>query len=111
MSQVDPDEDAPELATQLRDLLQSPGWQWFVQQIHGEYGPAAYGKRINAALSKLQPGPEYAYEVAEVTQRIHAESNAVNALVSRPKAMLDSLTSKPSRRPFDRYRRTLETHR
>lgn len=111
MPEVDRDDDAPDLAQALRDLLQSAGWQWFVQQIHGEYGPSAYGKKINAALSQIKPGPEYAYEVAEVTQRIHAESNAVNALVSRPKAMLESLTTKPSKRPFDQFRRTLETHR
>lgn len=111
MSDPRDDEDAPELATQLRDLLQSAGWQWFIREIDAEFGPAGFGRKINKALSEIKPGPEYAYEVAEVTQRIHAESKAVNALVTRPKAMLDSLTSKPSRRPFDRYRRTLETHR
>lgn len=107
----DQDDDQPELATQLRDLIQSAGWQWFIREIDAEFGPAGFGRKINKALGEIKPGPEYAYEVAEVTQRIHAESKAVNALVTRPKAMLESLTHKAIPRRFDHLRRTLETHR
>lgn len=105
------DDDTPELATAIRDLIHSPGWQWFTDHVTREYGPAAYGMKINAAYAQIPAGPDHPYEVARITQQIHAECAAVNALVERPKEELARLVKKPTERLYDRFRRTAETHR
>jgi hypothetical protein len=101
--------DREELIPVLRDLLHSDGWTWFTDYVAKEWGPAAYGRKINAALSTIPAGPDYPYEVAKVTQQIHAECEAINALVKHPSELLKRLTDKTPARRFDRFRRTLES--
>lgn len=106
MSDTDREDEQP-LAIALRDLLQSDGWRWLWKIGEEEFGPAGYGRRLNAAIAQIPAGPDRPYEVAKIAEQIHAECQAVNALLSRPKAMLDSLTKKPTARPFEQFRRTL----
>jgi len=104
------DDDAP-LPIALRDLVLSDGWRWLCQQADLEAGPAAYGKRINAAIAAIPAGPNREFEVSAAIDKIHASCEAVNALIAKPKEMLQRLTETPKKRPFEGFRRTLETHR
>lgn len=103
---IDHDDDQPALVGALKDLLQSPGWHWLCQQAEQDYGPAGYGRRLNAAVAEIPNGPDQPYEIAAATKRIHEECRAVNALIKRPKEELDRLTIKPDTRPFAQFRRT-----
>lgn len=107
----DTDDDRPALASALRDLLQSEGWRWLCQEAERDYGPAGYGRRVNAAIAAIPSGPDRPYEIARVTEKIHDSCEAVNAFIKRPKDVLASLTKQPVSRPFESWRRTLGTHR
>lgn len=104
---LDQDDEQPALVSALQDLLQSPGWAWIRQIAEQDYGPAGYGRRVMAAIAAIPAGPERTYELARVTEQIHEECQAVNALIKRPKDELAKLTQKKAPRPFDHLRRTM----
>jgi hypothetical protein len=93
--------------TALNELRQSAGWRLFLAHLDQEHGPAGYGRRMQRALSEIQPGPERAYEVARVAEQVDATARAVNELVKWPEERIRLLTPEPaSRRPFAALRRT-----
>lgn len=99
------DDDQPVLANQLRDLLLSPGWQWFVQQVDVEFGPAGIAKRLNAIRAEIPRGPGREFELTAKIDALYDAADVVNALIKRPKDTMAALTKKPVSRPFDRFRR------
>lgn len=96
-------------ADDLRTLLASAAWQWFWQEAQREWGPAGYGRKMQAALASVPSGPDRAFELARVAEAVDAQAQAVNALMSRPQAELSRLTQKTKPRPFEGFRRTLRT--
>lgn len=68
----------------LRDLLQSEGWRIFKTAAEHEWGPSGYGRRMQEALSAIPPGPDRAYELAQVAERVDATARAVNEIMAWP---------------------------
>jgi len=101
----DRDDETPALGA-LKDLLQSDGWQLFQAWVSESYGPAGYGRRMNAALAKVPHGPDRPYEIARVAEEIDATARAVNEIMGWPAQQIKALSPEAkSRRPFAGLRR------
>ncbi len=90
----------------LRDLIQSEGWRLFRAKLAEEWGPAGYGRQLQAALAKIPPGPDQPYELSHTVQLVTATAAAVNQLVKWPEEQLGRIAPKaPHGTALDRLRR------
>lgn len=91
----------------LNDLLKSPGWQLLVLHTSREWGVVGYGRRMEAAIKKVLPGPDRAYDLAAEADRITHSKKAIDDLMDWPEQERLRLTpQKADRRPFSALRRT-----
>lgn len=104
MSAEDQDVETSELGA-LKDLVQSEGWRLMKAHADKEWGPAGYGWQMQAALARIPNGPDRAYEVAAVAERVDATAKAVNNLFAYPQERIAQLTVTKATRPFDALRR------
>lgn len=88
----------------LRDLLQSPGWQMFVEACQQQYGDSACIAHIDEALSqdRLRPGDHEA--IQDTVQQIRASSRAVLSMIEWPAQQLAALEPNKDRRVLFRRR-------
>lgn len=84
MADTDEKPDADPVDVALRDLLQSEGWRIFKEAADFEWGAHGYGRRMQEALNSIPVGPERAYELAQVAERVDATAHAVNKIIAWP---------------------------
>lgn len=94
-----------EKITALKDLLQSTGWQLFLAHAKDTWGPVGYSRAIQQALSTIPHNSERPYEIARVTEQVHATAEALNRFVSWPGEQIRQLTTEKSTQPFAGLRR------
>ena len=100
------DEQVDPIVSALRDLLQSEGWRIFRTATEHEWGPSGYGRRMQEALTSVGRGPDRAYELGEVAERVDATARAVNALIAWPSDEIARRAPvKKSTAPFAHLRR------
>ncbi len=103
-SEPETDEDTDLLA--LRDLLRHRGFEMQWAHAKQEYGPEAYGRKLQAAFAAIPPGPDRAYQMEKVTDEIGAMFKAVNELMEWPlQEVKRRAPERQSKRPFDALRR------
>lgn len=81
----------------LRELLVSRGWHLLKVQADREWGPEGYGRRMQEALAKVPAGPDRAYEIADVAERVDATARAVHQIMRWPSEQLRELA--PAKKP------------
>jgi hypothetical protein len=104
---ADVDEQTPEsIESALRELVQTPGWQLLMAQADVEWGPTGYGRRMQEAIATIALGPDRAYQIADVAERVDATARAVTDILAWPKEQIRRLTAheEPPRR-FGAFRR------
>ena len=90
----------------LKELVQSEGWHLLVSYAKAAWGPEGYGRQMQAAIGAIGTGPDRAYEIAEVAERVDATAKAVNEIMGWPESQIRALSPQPhSRRPFAGLRR------
>jgi hypothetical protein len=90
----------------FKELVQSIGWRLLKAHAAHDWGPEGYGRQMQAALVKVPQGPDRAYELAQVAERVEATSQAVNAVMTYPEEQIRLLSpEKASKRPFNALRR------
>jgi hypothetical protein len=82
----------------LRELVQSEGWAILKAHAVTLFGPEGYGREMQAALSSIPAGPDRAYEIAQVAERVEATARAVNGLILWPTSQLQAATPRAPRR-------------
>lgn len=102
---LEPDLSAPDTLAALKDLVHSPGWKLLTAQARHEWGPEGYGIQMQQALANIGTGPDRAYELAAVAEKVDATARAVNALIAWPEEQIAKLGPKPKGRPFEALRR------
>lgn len=105
------DDGQPTLAAMLREMVQTAGWQWFCAQVDQEFGPSGIAKRLNVIRAALPHGPGREFELTAKVDALYEAADVVNALIKRPKDTIATLTKKSEPRMFEKFRRTVETHR
>jgi hypothetical protein len=94
-----------EIAMALRELLASRGWALLEEQIAREWGPAGYGRRMQEAIGSIAPGPDRAYELAAIAERVEATARAVEQIRRWPAEQIKALTPDKPKGPFAALRR------
>lgn len=102
---LDEDRSAAERALMLRDLLASPGWQLLVAQVSTEWGDAGYGQQVRIATLAVPSGPERAYQIADVLDRIEHTKAAVDQIMSWPQKEVTRLAPEKKHSPMFAMRR------
>lgn len=108
MAGTDEQDDSPAAHERkaLTDLLQSEGWKVFRAYVDREWGPAGYGWQMQDAIAHIPQGPDRAYELAAVAERVDAIAKAVNNLAVWPQERINELTTpRKAARPFEALRR------
>jgi hypothetical protein len=107
----DPEDDDLPLTAALRDLVQSDGWKWFCQMVDAEFGPPGIARRLNTIRADLPRGPGREFDLTAKVDALYEAADVVNALIKRPKDEIAKMTKKQPERLYDKFRRTVETHR
>ena len=89
----------------LRDLVQSEGLKLFDAQIAEEWGPSGYGRRMQEALAQVPNGPDRAFEIAAVAERVDATARAVEAIRRWPYEQISKREPVKPKGPFASLRR------
>lgn len=109
MAATEDQDDAPESHERqaLTDLLQSEGWKVFRAYLDKQWGPAGYGWQMQQALTEIPHGPERAYELATVAERVDAVARVVNDLAVWPQERIRELAQPTkAKAAFAPWRRT-----
>ena len=96
---------ADAIRSALRDLVQSEGWKLFEAQISQEWGPSGYGRRMQEALAQVPNGPDRAFEIAAVAERVDATARAVEAIRRWPYEEIAKREPVKPKGPFAALRR------
>jgi hypothetical protein len=85
----DPDVDKLEA---LSALVQSDGWELFLEAVEATHGDAASVRQIDAAMKGLDRGDHEA--VQDTVQQIRARALAVQAMVRWPQEQINAMRAK-----------------
>ena len=95
------DQDPAERVAALKDLVQSPGWALLTRHAADEWGEVGFGRRMRAAVTQVQPGPDRVYDLARVAEEVTATKAAMDAVLNWPFQELQRLAApQKSRIPF-----------
>ena len=86
----------------LSDLLSSEGWRIFREAVNASWGPVGYGLEMQRALSSIPAGPDRAWEIAQIAERVEATAQAVNGLIAWPAEEIKRRTTQ--QQPASRFR-------
>lgn len=103
----DVDTDTTGTVAALRDLLQSDGWKLYADKLEQEWGALGLGQEMARVMAKEPPGPDRAYRIAEVAERVQATYDAVHQMLAWPKNEIARLTGQEKKpaTALDRLRR------
>jgi hypothetical protein len=82
----------------LESLLKAPGWLRLIQHSRRTWAGDGYAAKIKLAIRHATERNE---NVAEAVQRVDAANDEVNAILSWPKARVQSLTSQEAQRKLE----------
>lgn len=93
------DSDAVSEATELEDLMKSPGWLRVLQRARQEWGPKAYAQMLEHAIDATDPSGEM--------RSLKRAQHAVDAILSWPDSRHKELMKQDAteRQPEDHSRR------
>jgi len=80
-----------ELKEQLHDLVNSPGWKWFVQHTESEWG--AGGKRFESSIDRFADSRDEDRVVLDQIRQISVCRREILKLVKAPDEKLQYLRS------------------